>query len=1333
MRRFVLLILLIALAVGGSAGARSFAQTPVPTPSGPAVRLPNHTLSVLSQATPAAPSPQAATPAASQPITLTIVLNRSDPAGFAAFLKGVEDPRSPSFRHFAKQTDLANRFGPSPQAYNAVLAYLQQNGFSLVRGSNNRLTLTVRGTRAQAEQAFSVQIDDYQLGSRSFFANTADPSVPAGIAPSIQAVIGLNNLARPRPLDLTPGPFPSFAKLRMSGAGELGGVSKPPFDSVAAPEVSPSPNASLSPPNPPSPMSIATAYDFGATSLSGANGNGQKIGLVEFDTFYNFNTFPGTTATNSTVAANPVLVANNGTATATITVTLKGSENNPLSSKSVSLSQSGGSTIAPSTPVTTNSLGVASFSVMDNTAETVTYTAKDITDGVVLSDTALVSFAASGSTATNSTLVASKASVPADGATASTITVTLKGASNNLLSGKSVSLAQGSGHSTITCLSNPCQTGTSGATTGQVQFSVTDADVETATYTATDTTDSVTLNQSASVTFAGDDVPIWLTSVDGPCTNDTTCAGVFMGRLSEVNVDGGFGAPPDGGEIEVLLDIDTVMGMAPGANYAVYDAPGTASFQDMFNTMLDDPSGAPAVISNSWGYCEADTDYADVSSIDAILQSAAASGISVYTASGDSGATCSDGVNNFSNNADVPADAPHGTGVGGTTLNVGSNNAYASESWWNAGSPTAGQGGFGVSSFFPLPSYQNGFSSATGRSVPDVSADADPNTGIVIYQADLGGFLLIGGTSLSAQEWAAGTALINQQQGKLTGNLNQVLYAHANDGSFHTASSMTAPNNDVAHLGLGSFDLGNLATALGTTPPPTPTPSPSPTPSPTPTPTSLPPATLSCAAPSGSEVCTLQTAVAVNDNAGNAATISIAVTSPTGLTITAANASGTSPGTNAAAACSTSSGSGTTAVTLTCPSGLNAAGSVTLTFSTTEAALTVMVTYDANQAAQPATFKTTLPSQSNGGSLSPVGCTFTAGGTSNTWTCSNNTTALVVNGSQLQATVNVNNGAGGSSSYTIPSGGAPGSLLACPLTSIAYTSGGTATAATALPITADNKTSTTLSWACSAGSIPAGTTVAVNGTTSVDFPTLPPAGNVTELLTMNPNCPASGSTAATQPNLCAAYAGPSTETLQFPAPSGGGGGGGGGGGSGGGGGGPVPTASPPPSVTPTPTPTPAATPPATATPTPTPTPGCATVSVATGWNLLGGPSGAVLTGAAGALFTFQAGDSAYQTITPATTPLVAPEGYWAFFFSPTTVTLPCVSGTSITIQVPANHFIMVGDPFDRPATLSGAQVIDTFNTAANSYSTSTGTATLAPGQGAWVFSASGGTLTITSG
>jgi PKD repeat protein len=130
-----------------------------------------------------------------------------------------------------------------------------------------------------------------------------------------------------------------------------------------------------------------------------------------------------------------------------------------------------------------------------------------------------------------------------------------------------------------------------------------------------------------------------------------------------------------------------------------------------------------------------------------------------------------------------------------------------------------------------------------------------------------------------------------------------------------------------------------------------------------------------------------------------------------------------------------------------------------------------------------------------------------------------------------------------------------------------------------------------------------------------------------------------------------------------------------------------------------------------------------------GWNIVAGPSGTVVTGNSGPLYTFQAGNTQYQILSSGT-PLVAGQGYWAYFTTATTSSLPIVTPQVATVSIPAGQFVMIGNPTDTTVTISGpADAVDTWDPVANTYRT--GVTTLNPGQGAWVFSYSGGTLTLT--
>ena len=250
----------------------------------------------------------------------------------------------------------------------------------------------------------------------------------------------------------------------------------------------------------------------------------------------------------------------------------------------------------------------------------------------------------------------------------------------------------------------------------------------------------------------------------------------LINNVSKVDVNGG--TTPGANQDEVLVDIEALLTIAPGAQVVVYDAPFAGagnSFQPVLNKMINDGVN---IISNSWAYCEDQTTQADVDSIDTLFQQAAAAGITVFNGTGDSGSTCLDGS---ANTVAVPADSPNATAVGGSSLTLGIGDVYGSESWWNGSTatPPSGQGGFGLSKFFNRPAYQGGLNTTSNRSVPDVVINADPQKGVIVCEASAGGCpngLIYNGTSNAAPAWAAVTAELNEALGKNLGALNPSYY-----------------------------------------------------------------------------------------------------------------------------------------------------------------------------------------------------------------------------------------------------------------------------------------------------------------------------------------------------------------------------------------------------------------------------------------------------------------------------------------------------------------------------------------------------------------------------
>jgi hypothetical protein len=131
------------------------------------------------------------------------------------------------------------------------------------------------------------------------------------------------------------------------------------------------------------------------------------------------------------------------------------------------------------------------------------------------------------------------------------------------------------------------------------------------------------------------------------------------------------------------------------------------------------------------------------------------------------------------------------------------------------------------------------------------------------------------------------------------------------------------------------------------------------------------------------------------------------------------------------------------------------------------------------------------------------------------------------------------------------------------------------------------------------------------------------------------------------------------------------------------------------------------------------------VTYAASWNIVGGPTGTMVNGAMGPLYTYQAGDTAYETIANGS-PLTQPQGYWAYFSSTMGGSIPASGPQTLTVTLPPGQWVMISDPGNTPATVSGADVVYTYS-ASSGYQPTT---TLQPGQGGWAISVLGGTATI---
>jgi kumamolisin len=285
---------------------------------------------------------------------------------------------------------------------------------------------------------------------------------------------------------------------------------------------------------------------------------------------------------------------------------------------------------------------------------------------------------------------------------------------------------------------------------------------------------------------------------------------------------------------EAALDLEIVHGIAPGAKEVVYEAGNPSDLPVMLKAMVSANPGAILSSSISMHACEQEPGAKqDAQAEDAVFTQGAAEGMSIFWAAGDRGAFAClpDGDSSTALDISVQPDAssPHLTSVGGTLVFLASNGAYYKEAAWGEPIEQWGGGG-GVSTFFAQPSWQHapGVGNLSGRGEPDVSANADIESGWDIFSPTANGPLEgpDGGTSAATPFWAASTALIDEdlrKQGlKSVGFADPALYLFATGPAglpaspFHQITEgsnlhfpATAGWNEAT--GLGSPDVAHLA------------------------------------------------------------------------------------------------------------------------------------------------------------------------------------------------------------------------------------------------------------------------------------------------------------------------------------------------------------------------------------------------------------------------------------------------------------------------------------------------------------------------------------------
>jgi kumamolisin len=226
---------------------------------------------------------------------LDVVLTLSDPAGLQSFLADVYNPSSPNYRQFLTVPEFTARFGPTQQDYDAVVAFAQNYGFTVVGGTRDGMDVQIQGSILSVETAFHLNIVNYvdPTTGRGFYAPDREPTV--NLPFNLWHISGLDNSSIPQPLYVKKSDYAKAHNISPDAVVPYATTGSGPSASFLGSD-------------------MRAAY-YGNGSLTGA---GQSLGLLEY---YGTDLADWTTYfknINSTPPLTPTLVSTDGTSTSCV-------------------------------------------------------------------------------------------------------------------------------------------------------------------------------------------------------------------------------------------------------------------------------------------------------------------------------------------------------------------------------------------------------------------------------------------------------------------------------------------------------------------------------------------------------------------------------------------------------------------------------------------------------------------------------------------------------------------------------------------------------------------------------------------------------------------------------------------------------------------------------------------------------------------------------------------------------------------------------------------------------------------------------------------------------
>jgi len=189
----------------------------------------------------------------SQQLNLSIGMQLQNTSELDSLLGAMYDPQSQQYHQYLTASQFEQLFAPTSDQVQQVASYVQSQGLTVASIAPNNLLIDATGSVAQVQQTFHVQINNYQVGNHTFYANAAPPSVPTSISQLISSIGGLDNSVHYQPL---------YHRL----AGQNHGYFMP----------SPTPSGF-------GPKDLTGAYDAATLQSAGTLGDNQTIAIFELD------------------------------------------------------------------------------------------------------------------------------------------------------------------------------------------------------------------------------------------------------------------------------------------------------------------------------------------------------------------------------------------------------------------------------------------------------------------------------------------------------------------------------------------------------------------------------------------------------------------------------------------------------------------------------------------------------------------------------------------------------------------------------------------------------------------------------------------------------------------------------------------------------------------------------------------------------------------------------------------------------------------------------------------------------------------------------------------